>query len=368
VHLRAAFYGFGLGAGRLARRGRSSLRSASDDLPCRDNLTVRLGKTSATAEALRHYTVDGTRIDLNDVPAVWARRMWPGRLPATMPDHYRRHAAAQTRAAFFDALARVPAYWVNDIEAGARAEKKLLQLERATALGLAVPPTLVSNDADAVRAFYDEHDGDIVTKLLGALSQTMNATGDFVYTSQVTAEDMRAIDDVQYAPQIFQQRLDKRCELRVIVVGDHFFSGAIDAQRYPHARIDWRQLTTADGATWFDYTLPEHVRAQTRRLRDDLGLVYGAVDFIVTPDGEHMFLEVNPAGEWGFIEKNLGHPIGDALAETLIEGARRLGRDDASPRRPPRRATAKERPVLIVTKTDDNHLSLIHISEPTRPY
>ena len=41
----------------------------------------------------------------------------------------------------------------------------------------------------------------------------------------------------------------------------------------------------------------------------------------MTPDDdEPVFLEVNPAGEWGWLERDLGYPIGDALAEALVAG------------------------------------------------
>jgi D-alanine-D-alanine ligase-like ATP-grasp enzyme len=47
------------------------------------------------------------------------------------------------------------------------------------------------------------------------------------------------------------------------------------------------------------------------------GLQYGAVDFRVTPEGEHVFLEVNPAGEFLFISRRTGQPIAEAVAAAL---------------------------------------------------
>ena len=50
----------------------------------------------------------------------------------------------------------------------------------------------------------------------------------------------------------------------------------------------------------------------------ELGLVFGAIDMICTPAGEHVFLEVNPGGEWGMLERDLGLPIADAIARALL--------------------------------------------------
>ena len=52
-----------------------------------------------------------------------------------------------------------------------------------------------------------------------------------------------------------------------------------------------------------------------------LGLVYGAIDMRLTPNGEYVFLEVNPAGQWLFIEQATGQPISAAIAEALIARA-----------------------------------------------
>jgi glutathione synthase/RimK-type ligase-like ATP-grasp enzyme len=51
----------------------------------------------------------------------------------------------------------------------------------------------------------------------------------------------------------------------------------------------------------------------------ELGLVFGAVDFICTPAGEYVFLEVNPGGEWGMLERDLRLPISEAIAAALVE-------------------------------------------------
>ena len=64
-------------------------------------------------------------------------------------------------------------------------------------------------------------------------------------------------------------------------------------------------------------TLPPDVEAALLRLMRTMGLVYGAIDMRRTPEGEHVFLEVNTAGQWLFIEQATGQPIADALADAL---------------------------------------------------
>ena len=51
-----------------------------------------------------------------------------------------------------------------------------------------------------------------------------------------------------------------------------------------------------------------------------MGLRYGAVDLMVPVDGPPIFLEVNPAGEWGMLARDLGLPIAESLADELLSG------------------------------------------------
>ena len=47
------------------------------------------------------------------------------------------------------------------------------------------------------------------------------------------------------------------------------------------------------------------------------GVSFGAVDMIVTPNDRYVFLEINPSGQFGWIEKLTGLPISRTIAEVL---------------------------------------------------
>jgi hypothetical protein len=302
----------------LDRRGFRHLRVDTDTFPSALRLSVR------TRGAALHPVLDfgAFALELEDVPAIWARRLWPGAMPATMEPRLAAHCRQAARTALFDTLLGLARpRWVNPLGPLMRAESKLLQLELASRLGLRVPDTLVTNDPREVRTFFHAHGGRVITKLLDPLSQTMEGGDDFVYTSVVEAADLEAIDSVQWAPQIFQPLLTKARELRVIIAGQRCYTGALDVRGCARAELDWRRALSTDGLSWTRDALPPATEAKARALLAELGLVYGALDFIVTPDGdEPVFLEVNPAGEWGWLERDLGYPIGDSLAEALVAG------------------------------------------------
>ncbi|MFE1411185.1 hypothetical protein ACFW6F_10300 [Streptomyces sp. NPDC058746] len=117
---------------------------------------------------------------------------------------------------------------------------------------------------------------------------------------------------------ILQERIDKKLEIRVTVVGDRVLAAAIDSQAAEVTRDDWRRDVFQ--APHLVHDLPEHVAERCRRLLRRYGLLFGALDFILTPDGEYMFLELNPNGEWDWVEALTGLPVASALGDVLTGG------------------------------------------------
>jgi glutathione synthase/RimK-type ligase-like ATP-grasp enzyme len=122
---------------------------------------------------------------------------------------------------------------------------------------------------------------------------------------------------------IFQELVPEATDVRVTVVGDRLFAAAIRPPPEGYA-LDYRM--SLDRALFEATDLPAEVEESIRALMRRLGLVYGAIDLLRTADGEHVFLEINPAGEWRFVEERTGQPITDAMADVLVELAR--GRPD----------------------------------------
>jgi glutathione synthase/RimK-type ligase-like ATP-grasp enzyme len=121
----------------------------------------------------------------------------------------------------------------------------------------------------------------------------------------------------------FQEMIPKTLELRVTVVGDRVMTASIDSQSSERAAYDWRRdgLRLAQG--WKTYELPREVEEKVLRLMDYFVLNYGAIDIIATPDGRHVFLEVNPVGEFFWLERSPGLPVSDAIADVLLGHSRR---------------------------------------------
>ena len=55
-------------------------------------------------------------------------------------------------------------------------------------------------------------------------------------------------------------------------------------------------------------------------LNRSMGLRYGGADLIRTPEGDWVFLEINPGGEWRWVQQYAGLDVSGALAELLLRG------------------------------------------------
>jgi glutathione synthase/RimK-type ligase-like ATP-grasp enzyme len=128
-------------------------------------------------------------------------------------------------------------------------------------------------------------------------------------------EERVHLDAVRFAPVIFQEHIRADIDLRITMIGDAIFVAAIISGETDY-HVDFRM--TMHAAPIQPHVLPDEVVVKLRALMAALGLVYGAIDMRLTPEGEYVFLEVNPAGQWLFIEERTGQPITAALADHLL--------------------------------------------------
>jgi len=308
------FYTIDLVSKALARRGVRPIRFNTDLFPSSIKLLAHAGDEHTT----HLFTETGEQVSAAEVRAVWARKLWSPRMAVDLDERYRSMCVTESIAAlegFLDAL--YDARWVNDLERQRAAENKQRQLRLAARAGLRVPRTLVTNDPAAARQFFAETDGQTVAKLLRPIAVSMDAAKPFVYTNRVREEDLAGAETLRHSPMVFQEFIPKACELRVAYVAGETFAGALDASGTSRGHTDWRRVAPEE-CRWQVAQLPTEVASGLRALMSGLGLVFGAVDLICTPSGEHVFLEVNPGGEWGMLERDLGLPISEAIAEALL--------------------------------------------------
>ncbi len=252
---------------------------------------------------------EGRQVNLADTRAVWWRRVSNFAVdPAVGQGERSAFAQSETAQAMHGMLESLHCPWMNPHLADAAAHHKPYQWSVAQALGLKLPRTLVTTDARAARAFIDSvRPAKVVFKAFLAAIQ------DWRETRLVEQEDLDRLELVRLAPVIFQEYIPG-VDLRITMVGDDIFAAEIDARQTSY-EVDMRMVVGE--AKVAAVTLPAPVQHQLRQLQHRLGLVYGAIDMRRTDAGEYVFLEVNPAGQWLFVEQRTGLPIAKAMADYL---------------------------------------------------
>lgn len=256
----------------------------------------------------------GNMISSKEIEAVWHRKAWRISVPEDLDEDYEKiflNEYGSLRYNLFTALENIP--WINPYEQEKKVDgNKMYQLKIAAKNNLVIPKTLFSNDEEKITAFFHEQcNGKAIAKLHGVLAKSMNAEN-FLSTTIIDEDSLEFISDIAYCPMIFQPYIEKEYELRIIYIDGEFFTGKINSG----GTSDWR--ISQDHYFWVSYELPEEIRQHLTGMMKEMELFFGAIDMIKGMDGEYYFLEVNPQGEWGMLQKELGFPIAQKIADNLI--------------------------------------------------
>jgi hypothetical protein len=262
-------------------------------------------------------------VDLTEVTAVWNRRtLAPVPDPVIQDPPTRAYVAEECWMFLSDLWMCLDCLWCPAPSAVVHvAQFKGLQLKVAADLGFEIPSTIVTTDRDELLDFYRHHSGRVVSKLASATAFSRHWRNLARYTVMVTRRDLGHLASLRHCPMIFQACVPKRFEVRVTVVGQDVFSAEIHSQSNNRTKLDWRRYDFAH-TPHRSHVLPPSIEYRCRALVEKLGLTYGAIDLVFTPDGRYVFLEINPAGQFSWIEELTGLPISEALCDLLAAGRR----------------------------------------------
>lgn len=290
----------------LRRRGSAYFRLNSEDLPsysfcldpCRRRLSCHTKDLHVEVSADRLVGVYFRR------PTFLREASQTGRCPE---EQFRR---AQWAAFLRSLMVFDAARWVNHPTRTYEAEHKMIQLRTAHEVGFDVPATYCLNS--------ERHLGDgvvgplVAIKGLDTVLVRTDTTEVFGYTNLLLREEL-AEAELRSAPLVAQQALTDKLDLRVTVVGDDWWSASVTEEG---SRIagDWRLKKS--NVVFSEFALPQAVGARCIELTRRLGLRFSAIDLALSDD-RFFFLEVNPTGEWAWLQEEVQFPIGAKLAELL---------------------------------------------------
>ncbi len=300
----------------LLREGAEVLSYEVDRIPAKFRMSV--GNDSSGC--VSHIEIDGRIVHADEITAVWHRRR-NNAAPVTsvdLPDDMIEGILRESAASFDTAISLLPCFHLDDPAAVERARNRPFQLTVAAELGIDVPRTLTTNNPVEAREFIKSCDGRVVAKMLSSFGVRGEDNREkVVMTNRIEAEHLNQIESLSICPMTFQEDIPKALELRITVVGYEVFCAAVDSGLLAHGQTDWRRAHDELYRHWQPYDLPKQLRDNILRLLDRLQMNYGAIDVILTPEGRYVFLEVNPVGQFGWVQTSTHMPISNAIAGVL---------------------------------------------------
>ncbi len=301
----------------LQKRKAEYVRLNTEDFP--QNVKIAWGIDEAGIEGYISFLK--RRVNLKDIQSVWYRRPVPA-IPDTrfQDPTVQEFIVAESQSTLEGLWRCLDCFWVSRPDNLIRAEYKLYQLKIARELGFQIPPTIVTNDKDPAQDFFASCNNQVVYKPLRRGRIIRGDRVSLIYSNPVMPEEASSLDNLVYAPSLFQKYVPKHVEIRVTVIGREIFAVELHSQENADSRHDWRRGDTTLLRHEVHH-LPIEIKSKCINLIEKLCLEFGAIDLILTPYNEYVFLEINPNGQWAWIQQTIHEiPLRETLAELLING------------------------------------------------
>ncbi len=244
---------------------------------------------------------DGREVDLGGVRAVYARLLDHSRFPAYRHlSHDQRCVADNAHGVLTTFLELTDALVINRTSAMGSNRSKPYQIGLIRELGFDVPPTLVTNNPDRVRAFQARH-GRVIFKSASAVRSIVTELDDAA---------MSRLGAIRACPVQFQA-LVPGMDIRVHVAGEQVFATACKSPV-----IDYRY--SGGEAVLEPFDLPDDMAGRCVAMAQALDLPVAGIDLKQRRDGGWTCFEVNPSPGFSWFEHATGQPISDAIAALLI--------------------------------------------------
>tara|TARA_B110000196_G_scaffold122424_1_gene106169 strand:+ start:2013 stop:2972 length:960 start_codon:yes stop_codon:yes gene_type:complete len=261
---------------------------------------------------------NGSFLDINLIESAYIRqpRLPESKVEESEVEFYKREVGEGLRTLWRS----IPDHkWLNPPYKILRASNKPEQISKAISIGFKVPNTCITSNSKVADHFYNNNNEDIVVKAVKNGFLFDGEAARIAPTRKILKEEIFALDDYEKMPLIFQKRIEKEYDIRVTVVGSKVFSTAILSQEYLETSTDWRVSSHLGLELKHEkITLPLSLEKMCVQLTRENGLRYSAIDLILSTNGEYYFLEINPNGQWAWIESLAGYPIRDSIISELV--------------------------------------------------
>ncbi|MDX1829283.1 MAG: hypothetical protein R3342_07025 [Lutibacter sp.] len=182
---------------------------------------------------------------------------------------------------------------------------------------IVVPDTIITNNPKDVESFFKKHNGNICFKLQKGVIIKSGDDYQTIYTNKVTKKDLENINLVKSHPCQFQEYIEKNYEIRIIATDFEQIGIAIHSQESELSQVDFRRYDF-DNVPYNHIELPKNIKHFCLKMIKHYGLHFGVFDFIYSANEEFVFLELNPNGQWLWLQLKSGYDLTQIVARNII--------------------------------------------------
>lgn len=288
----------------LEERGVNCNLFFSADMP-----SIQKSKICFSDKGYSWHTIESDTQSTNwhekEIDTIWWRRPRRPFIPDTIHEDDKNFIQKEN-SIYHDSIPFMfddKAWWVNPFASTQKTKSKITQLKIAQQCGFRLPETLVSNSPDEIKNFINLRKSNSV--IYKPFTPQFWAESDgirIVYTDKISLEDLPSDEMLQIVPGIYQHYVEKKYELRVTCFGSYLSAVKIDSQKHTLGQTDWRKIP-GNELSLSEISLPQAIKDKIILFMKKIGVVFGCFDFIVTPDDEIIFLELNEQGQFLWVEE-----------------------------------------------------------------
>lgn len=260
---------------------------------------------------------DGEEIKSNQIKSVWFRR--PNFFDLEIKDPFQKNQAENELLSCLNNAWSIldDCFWISDPFSIQKANNKIYQLKVARNIGFNVPHTIVTNSPDRFMSFYKKHNREIIYKTFKQPYFDYEDDEFIIPTTKITEDHISNLEIIRSTPVLLQELISKKYEIRITMVGESIFPIKINSQDYKETSLDWRVPEYISKFNYELIELPADIIIMCKKLLKTLDLYFGAIDLIVDKDNNFVFLEINPNGQWQWLEYFTGINISGEIANSL---------------------------------------------------
>lgn len=263
---------------------------------------------------------DGRKINIDEIKGVYFKHPSKPNIKCDIPVNQISFAEREIKEMLRSLFRLIDEkLWLNHPKYIFSANNKIEQLKLASKIGFNIPKTCISSDPDNIKHFYNSNNKNIIAKAVKYGYDINENYLQFAPTKKVEKNFIENIENYYVIPTIYQEKIEKKYDIRVTVVGNKVYTAAIHSQEYNETMTDWRLWDIHDNVDLkhSKHELPSEISNLCLEITKKFNLRFSAIDLIYTPEKEYYFLEMNPNGQWAWIEGKLGYPIRDSIINCL---------------------------------------------------